>query len=187
MSARDGAVVVQRPNPPNGSVAGAHAARGLRERLIGRELPDLDLTTSDAIRLPLRAHVSGRVVLYFAAGHSESDPDDRAADGDIAQHRGYVEHAAAFAQLGAKVFGISAQNRDDLRACMDALAVRHIMFSDPELAVAHALCLPSTAARRRYHRIALLADDGIIQATFGPSADETAGCAEQPLAWLRGR
>jgi peroxiredoxin len=188
VSTQDGAVAVQRPNPPNGSVGAAHAAHGLRERLTGQQLPDLDLTTSDAIRLPLRAHVSGLVVLYFTAGHSASDRDEGAAHRDIAQHRGYVAHSATFAQLGAKVFGVSTQHRDHLRACMDSLAVRHIMFSDPELAIADALSLPSTDADARgYRRIALVADNGIIQATFGPSADEMAGGAEQPLAWLRGR
>lgn len=184
----EGLVVAPRPPRP-GSVGAAHAAHGLRERLTGQQLPDLDLTTSDAIRLPLRAHVSGLVVFYFTAGHSESDRHQRAAHRDIAQHRGYVAHSATFAQLGAKVFGVSTQHRDHLRACMDSLAVRHIMFSDPELAIADALSLPSTGAdaRRGYHRIALVTDNGIIQATFGPSADETAGGAEQPLAWLRGR
>jgi peroxiredoxin len=187
VSAQDGAVAVERPNPPTGSNGAAHTARRLREHLTGQQLPDLDLTTSDAIRLPLRAHVSGLVVVYFVAGHTDYDPEDGTADRDIAQHGGYVEHSATFAQLGAKVFGVSSQDRDHLRACVDSLAVRHIMFSDPEFAIAHALSLPSTGARRRYQRIALVADNGIIQATFGPSADETAGGAEQPLAWLRGR
>jgi peroxiredoxin len=147
------------------------------------------LTTSDAVRVSLRHHVSGLVVLYFTPGEKEGAAwVDGIPTRDAAQHRGYVKRGSALDGFNARVFCISSEPREHLQRIASYLEVRHITFSDPELVVAQSIGLPTVedGGVSRYRRVVLVAKDGLIERTFGPLPDsDAAGSAHQVLTWLQ--
>jgi len=58
-------------NPLRVRMREAEEVRRLIARLVGLRLPDVTLTTCQAMQLPLLSHVSGRVAIYFVPGDKE--------------------------------------------------------------------------------------------------------------------
>jgi peroxiredoxin len=165
----------------------AERARLFMARLRGRRLPDVELTTSESMRLPLLASVSALVVFYFVAGEDDETWIDGRATPDASQHRGYVNHGRTFEEMGVKILGVSCQPEATLARIKWSLEASHTIFSDPELILGQALELPMTqdGNTKRYHRMALVASGGTIHKGFGPLSDnEAAGSARQVMTWI---
>jgi peroxiredoxin len=155
--------------------------------LRGRRLPDVELTTSDSMCLPLRAHISALVVFYFVAGESDAAWVDGRLTPDASQHLGYASCLDAFQKMGVRVFGVSCQPAEILKRIVRSLEITHIVFSDPDLVLAQALGMPTVrdGDTRRYRRTALVVHGGLIHKALGPLSDsEAAGNARQVLAWM---
>jgi peroxiredoxin len=168
----------------------ADKTKQLAPRLCGQQLPDIDLVASDGTDVPLNDYASGRAIVYFVPGQANGA---RTVNGiltrDAAQHRGYVRLASDFERVRAKVFCVGSQPRNDLTRVGLGVRAEHFMFSDPALALAGALGLPTdppdATQEERYRRTVLIARDGLIEAVFGPLSDsDAAGSAQQALNWL---
>lgn len=178
-----------RPNPAR---ARAHELREIGQlsaRLRMQELPDIELSASDSMRVPLRAHTAGLVAVYFVPGEQDGVAwVDGHPTVDAAQHRGYVNREAAFAELKVRVFCVSAQPVEHLKRMKDELDAKHLMFSDPEMLMADALglpALPDGVGNTCYRRLAVVADGGRIRGVFPVFQDcEAAASARQVLTWL---
>jgi peroxiredoxin len=165
----------------------AERTRLLTARLRGWRLPDVELTTSESMRLPLLASVSALVVFYFVAGKDNETWIDGHATPDASQHRGYVNHGRTFEEMGVKIFGVSCQSEATLARIKWSLGASHTIFSDPELLLGQALELPMTqdGYTKRYPRMALVASGRTIHKGFGPFSDnEAAGSARQVMTWI---
>jgi peroxiredoxin len=184
----EGESLVQRPNPLHARAREIEEVRRLSAGLHDRDLPAVELTTTTLMRIPLQAHLSGLVVVYFVPGEMDGSAwVDGHPTLDAAQHRGYVNRRDAFDDMRVKVFAVSSQSVEDLGRMKQDLEVAHLMFSDPELLVGHALGLPTVqdGGTSRYRRIALVADGGRIRAVFPALQDnQAAASARQVLAWI---
>jgi peroxiredoxin len=177
-----------RPNPARARLRELKDTERLSALLRTRELPDIELTTSDSLRVPLRSHVSGLVVMYFVPGEGDGSAwVDGHPTPDAAQHRGYVNRRESFDEMGVKVFCVSSQSIEDLSRMRRELEVAHFMFSDPDMLVAQALDLPTAQddGKLRYRRLALAADGGRIRGVFPAFQDsEAAASARQVSTWI---
>lgn len=182
---------VCRPNPARVRLRELVDTERLSVRLRTQELPDVELTTSDSMRVPLRAHVSGLLVIYFVPGEGDGSAwVDGHPTLDAAQHRGYVNRRKSLREMGVKVFCVSSQSVEDLSRARRDLEVTHFLFSDPDMLVAHALGLPTTqdGTKVRYRRLALAADGGRIRGVFPAFQDtEAAASARQVSTWIRAK
>jgi len=189
VSTNDRSVATQRLNPLRARMRDAEVATRLSADLHGQLLPDVELTTCDGVCVPLRAHVSGLLVTYLVPGGQDGASwIDGVPTRDAAQHRGYVKRRAVFEQLDARAYCVSSQPQDELRRIAHFIEAQHLMFSDPELAFATALGLPTVrdSGVTRHRRVTLVSIDGRIERAFGPLSDsDAAGSAQQVLTWLQ--
>lgn len=185
----EGESLVRRPNPLRAHAREIEEVRKLSAGLHDRDLPAVELITTASMRVPLQAHLSGLVVVYFVPGEMDGSAwVDGHPTLDAAQHRGYVNRRAAFDDMGVKVFAVSSQSVEDLGRMERDLEVSHLMFSDPELLLGHALGLPTVqdgVGNKHYRRLALVAEGGHIRGVFPAFQDsEAPASARQVLTWL---
>jgi peroxiredoxin len=164
------------------------------EALVGRELPRLELDSTTG-RVDLYELARQRLVLFIyphATGLPEPPvPDwDRipGARGCTAQSCGFRDHYHRLRGLGAEVAGLSVQTVSEQREFAARIGLLYRLISDPDLALAAALGLPSFTASRRtfYRRLALVAESGVIVEVFDPTAAPGENAAEI-VAWLASR
>jgi len=101
---------------------------------------------------------------------------------------GYRDLHAEFVALGAAVFGLSTQDTAYQRELAERLGVRFPILSDEQLALTHALRLPTmdVAGMTLNKRLAWIARDGVIERVFYPVFPPDRN-AEVVLAALRER
>lgn len=160
--------------------------RRLSERLVGQELPDVELVVaSHSLTIPLRQHLIGVTILYFVPGENEGRAwHGDAPTPDASQHRGYVRREPDFAKRGAKVMGVASQPTEELLRIGRFLRANHMLLSDEQLGLACALGLP-TDEQNHYRRVVLVADGQRITKMFlAAEHHEAAGSARGVLAWL---
>ena len=160
--------------------------RRLAARLQGQELPNAKLVVAThGTRVPLLQHLSGLTVLYFIPGEREGNAwVGGIPTPDASQHFGYVQRNDEFEALGVKVMGVASQPSEHLGRISRFLRMDHLLLSDPELQLAHALKLP-TDEHGLYRRIALLANRRRITRMFlALDNSEAAVSARQVLARL---
>ena len=157
---------------------------GAADHLLGRDMPVLRLSTSDGCDIDLSALGPGRTVIYLypLTGRPGVDlPDGWDA---IPGARGFTE----LQQAGAVgVYGLSSQSADYQREVVKRLHLPFVMISDPGLALADRLGLPTFSAPghdRLYARLTLVVTDGRIEHVFYPIFPPNTH-SEQVLAWLR--
>jgi peroxiredoxin len=175
-------------NPLRVHMQEAEEAKRLATRLVGLRLPDVTLTTSQSMRLPLLSHVSGRVAIYFVPGDKEGPYEDGRPTPDSAQHRGFVNRLGSFNTMGVTIMCVSGQPLSAVQRIGHYFDFSHFMFSDPEFLVAEALGLPTSQKgdARYYRRITLVTNGGQIERVFFPIADgDAAGNARQIKAWMQ--
>jgi peroxiredoxin len=175
-------------NPLRVQMREAEEAKRLTARLVGLRLPDVTLTTSKSMRLPLLSHVSGRVAIYFVPGDKEGPYENGRPTPDSGQHRGFVNRLGSFATMGVTIMCVSNQPLSAVQRVGHYFDFSHFMFSDPELLVAEALDLPTTqkGETRYYRRLTLVTNGGRIEKVFYPISDgDAAGNARQIKAWMQ--
>jgi peroxiredoxin len=170
---------------------------GAADHLPGLPMPSLRLPASDGRGVDLAAPGSGRTILYVYPLTGRPGVDLPAgwdaipgARGCSPEACGFRDHFADLQAAGAaRVWGLSSQDPDYQAEAVERLHLPFAMLSDPQLALADALGLPTFAAPghdRLYARLTLVIRDGAIEHVFYPIFPPDAH-AQQVLDWLRAK
>ena len=158
-------------------------------------MPRLALSTSDGNSVDLAALPQGRTVIYLYPLTGRPGVDLPVGWDSIPGARGCSTEACSFRdhyhelhQAGAAaIYGMSSQSPEYQAEVDERLRLPFQMLSDPELAMADALDLPTFAApgyNRLYSRLTLIVNTRSIEHVFYPIFPPNAH-AEQVLDWFR--
>jgi peroxiredoxin len=167
---------------------------GAANHLPGMAVPALTLTGTAGSRVALDDLPPGRTVLYLypMSGRPGVDLPDGwdqipGARGCTPEACAFRDHHADLLAAGASaVYGLSSQDTDYQAELAERLHLPFEILSDPALALADALRLPTFTAdgSRLYARLTLIVADGRIEHAFYPIFPPD-GHAAEVLAWLR--
>jgi peroxiredoxin len=167
---------------------------GAAAHLPSLAMPALSLTGSDGITVNLADLGPGRTIIYLypLTGRPGVDlpqgwdaiPGARGCSTEACDFR---DHFADLRRAGAsQVYGLSSQDADYQAEVVERLHLPFEMLSDPQLALADALNLPTFSAPghdRLYSRLTLVVRNGHIEHVFYPIFPPNTH-AQQVLAWL---
>jgi peroxiredoxin len=167
---------------------------GAAAHLPGLAMPALSLTASDGNTVNLADLGPGRTIIYLypLTGRPGVDlpqgwdaiPGARGCSTEACDFR---DHFADLRRAGAsQVYGLSSQDADYQAEVVERLHLPFEMLSDPQLALADALNLPTFSAPghdRLYSRLTLVVRNGHIEHVFYPIFPPNTH-AQQVLAWL---
>lgn len=163
--------------------------------LPGTRLPRLTLrsTSGDLVDL---ADLSGTTVVYCYPRTGRPDRDLPEGWDEIPGARGCTPESCAFrdhygelGELGAQVFGLSAQDTEYQREAKERLGLPFDLLSDGRLEFAGALDLPTfeVEGMKLIKRLTLIVEDGWVEHVFYPVFPPGEN-AEEVIEWLkRGR
>ena len=167
---------------------------GAADHLEGAELPALSLPATSGDALDLGEAARGTLVLYvYPRTGRPGEPlpegwnDIPGARGCTPQSCAFRDHFGELRTLGADVLGISAQPLPDQIEFAERVELPYPILSDPELALADALALPTfeVAGMRLYRRLTVVARAGRIVKAFYPVFPPDRNAADV-VAWLQG-
>jgi peroxiredoxin len=165
---------------------------GAADHLVGSAVPALALSSTAGHEINLREAAEATLVLYLyprTARPGESLPpgwnDIPGARGCTPQSCAFRDHFAELRSLSADVLGLSAQPLADQVELAERVGLPYPILSDPQLALAEALRLPTfeVAGMRLYRRLTLIAREGRIEKTFYPVFPPDRNAADV-VAWL---
>jgi peroxiredoxin len=165
---------------------------GAADHLTGMAIPALSLpsTADDAIDLAAAAQVTLVLYCYPRTGRPGEAPPSGwdeipGARGCTPQACAFRDHHAELDQLGARVLGLSAQPIDEQREFAQRVRLPYPLVSDPGLALARALDLPTFTfgPLRLYRRLTLIARDTRVAKVFYPVFPPDRNAADV-TAWL---
>jgi peroxiredoxin len=175
-------------------------ARGCAAQLLSAKRPEDPARRLAGVRMPLAGlqQVSGGdwspgdgdaewVAYYLYPGASTSPEDAREGPAaDRAQHHAFSAERERLAVYGVRIAGVSSQTPQEQFDTITANRIDHVMLSDPDLALAHTLDLPTFEhdARSWYRRLTLLTHAGEIRWVFYPIENATAN-PRQVITWLQ--
>jgi peroxiredoxin len=166
---------------------------GAAAHLTGARVPAVTLRATDGSMVDVAA-LPGRTVLY--AYPRTGRPDEAALDpgwdqipgarGCTPQACGFRDHHDELAAAGARVLGLSTQDTAYQLEAVQRLHLPFAMLSDEQLALTHALRLPTmeVAGTVLLRRITLVIDDGVVTRVWYPVFPPDTH-AEDVVAWLR--
>lgn len=166
---------------------------GAADHLEGRAVPALALPSTSGGQVDLsEAAAEGTLVLYLyprtgrpGEALPEGWDDIPGARGCTPQSCAFRDHFSELDSLGADVLGLSAQLLADQIEFAERVGLPYPILSDPELALADALRLPTfgVAGMRLYRRLTLVAREGRIDKVFYPVFPPDRNAADV-VAWL---
>lgn len=167
---------------------------GAAGHLPGVRMPDLTLSTSDGNTVSLAELGAGRTVIYLypLTGRPGVDLPDGwdtipGARGCSTEACDFSNHFDQLRQAGAeRVYGMSSQDPDYQDEVVQRLRLPFTMISDPALALADALRLPTFSAPghdRLYSRLTLIVRDSMVEHVFYPIFPPNTH-AQQVLDWI---
>ena len=169
---------------------------GAGDHLRGAAMPALVLRDTGGKEVALDRLAPGRTVIYLypLSGRPGVDLPDGwdaipGARGCTPEACGFRDHHADLQAAGADaVYGLSSQSTDYQVELADRFGLPFPILSDPELALAEALDLPTFEAggERLFSRLTMIVTDGRIEHAFYPIFPPDQHAAEV-LEWLRGR
>jgi len=167
---------------------------GAADHLPGASMPRLVLRDTGGNEVALDRLGPGRTVIYLypLSGRPGVDLPDGwdaipGARGCTPEACGFRDHHADLQAAGADaVYGLSSQSTDYQAELADRLGLPFPMLSDPELALAEALDLPTFEAsgEQLFSRLTVVVADGRIEHAFYPIFPPDQHAAEV-LEWLR--
>ena len=168
---------------------------GAADHLPGLAMPALVLRATSGDEVALDRLGPGRTVLYIypLSGRPGVDLPDGwdsipGARGCTPEACGFRDHHADLQAAGARaVYGLSSQSTEYQAELATRLGLPFAILSDPDLALADALNLPTFEAggERLFSRLTLIVADGRIEHAFYPIFPPDRHAAEV-LDWLRG-
>ncbi len=164
---------------------------GAADHLTGKRLPSVALRSTAGNVVDLSALSSVTVAYCFPL---MGRPDSEMPQGwdEIPGARGYTPQSCAFRDhhaelrgLGARVFGISAQDSAFQKKIAERLHLPFELLSDEDLILAEALSLPTFEVEGMVllKRLTMVIDDGRIEKVFYPVFPPNEN-AEEVLEWL---
>ena len=165
------------------------------DHLPGSAMPPLVLRDTGGNEVALDQLGPGRTVIYIypLSGRPGVDLPDGwdaipGARGCTPEACGFRDHHADLQAAGARaVYGLSSQSREYQAELAARLGLPFSILSDPELALAAALDLPTFDAggERRFSRLTMIVTGGRIEHAFYPIVPPDRHAAEVK-EWLRG-
>lgn len=161
---------------------------GAADHLTGMTLPQLTLDSSQG-----PVDVSELEVLYvYPRSGKPGEPSLPGWDsipgarGCTPQSCAFRDHAAEFAELGARVAGLSVQSLADQVEFAERNHMPYPVIADPALRLSETLGLPTfdVAGHTLYKRLALVSESGRIVKVFYPVFPPDRNAADV-VAWLR--
>jgi peroxiredoxin len=168
---------------------------GAASHLEGMTMPRLELPTTDGFGTDLAKAARDRLVLYIypRTGVPGEEPiqgwdEIPGARGCTPQACAFRDHFGEIAVLGARVIGLSVQSTAEQLEFAQRVGLPYPLASDPVLALADELRLPTFEAggRRLYKRLTLIAEHDRIVKVFYPVFPPDRN-ADEVLEWLRSR
>lgn len=166
---------------------------GAADHLVGASLPPVALAASDGRTVRLDRAAATRTVVYAFPRMSPPGEPPLVADWDAIpgargctpQACGFRDHHEQLRGAGVELFGLSTQDGPTLRQAVDRLRLPFALLSDAELALTHALGLPTftVAGRTLLRRLTMAVTGGIIQRVWYPVFPPDRHAAEV-VAWL---
>jgi peroxiredoxin len=166
---------------------------GAADHLEGMRMPPLELPTTDGLGVDLADAAAERLVLYVYPRTGVPGEEPIVGWDEIPGARGCTPQACAFrdhfdqlAALDARLLGLSVQTTAEQLEFAGRVGLPYPLASDPMLAVAAALSLPTfeVAGRPLYKRITLIAEHGKIVKVFYPVFPPDRNATEV-IEWLR--
>jgi peroxiredoxin len=168
---------------------------GAAAHLSGAELPDLSLPATDGTDVGLREAGKDLLVLYvYPRTGTPGEPLPPGWD-EIPGARGCTPQNCSFRdlhgdlrELGAAVYGLSAQPLSEQREFAEREAMPYPLLNDSGLGLEEALGLPTFEAggMRLYKRLTAIAIGGRIEKVFYPVFPPDRNAADV-VGWLRAR
>jgi peroxiredoxin len=166
---------------------------GAADHLPGLAVPAVALPATTGEPIDLAVAAAGTLVLscYPRTGRPGEDPPPGwdaipGARGCTPQACAFRDHHAELAGLGASMLGLSAQPLQEQVEAAGRLRLPYPLLSDPGLALAAAMRLPTfqVGRQRLYRRLTLVARAGRVVEVFYPVFPPDRNAAEV-AAWLR--
>jgi len=166
---------------------------GACKHLPGMRMPSLTLASTAGRLVDVGALPPGRTVIYcYPMTGVPGRPLPAGWDlipgarGCTPQSCGFRDHHGELAELGAGVFGLSAQTSEYQREMAERLHLPFEVLSDAELRLVRALSLPlfEVEGMQLIKRLTLVVRDGVIEHVFYPVFPPDRSAAEV-LDWLR--
>jgi peroxiredoxin len=166
---------------------------GACDHLPGMRVPDIALRSTGGRDVSL-ASLPGWTVVYTYPRTGENGlaplpgwDEIPGARGCTPQTCGFRDHYRELTQLGAAVFGMSTQTTEYQREMVERLHVPFEVLSDADLAMTHALRLPTFTFREMtlVKRITMFLRDGVIEHVIYPVFPPDRS-AEEAVRWLAG-
>lgn len=162
---------------PDWTTIPAPADDGAAQHLLGKTLPDVDLTLTNGQVRDLST-LRGLTVIYIypMTGSPDGDAPDGwdaipGARGCTPQSCAFRDHFAELTELGVDhLFGLSVQDTDWQREAKERLRLPFELISDVDLAFGKALDLPTFHADGKtfLKRMTLIVRDGVIEDVIYP-------------------
>ncbi len=166
---------------------------GASDHLPGMRMPAIALRSTRGRDVVL-ASVPGWTVVYTypRTGEDGLAPppgwnEIPGARGCTPQTCGFRDHYHELTELGAAVFGMSTQTSEYQREMIERLHVPFEVLSDADLAMVHALRLPTFTFREMtlMKRLTMFLRDGVIEHVIYPVFPPDRS-AEEAVRWLEG-
>ena len=164
---------------------------GAADHLPGKRLPSVALKSTAGNVVDLSALAGVTVAYCFPMmGRPDSEmpqgwDEIPGARGCTPQSCAFRDHHAELRSLGARIFGISAQESAFQKKIAERLHLPFELLSDEDLILAEALSLPTfeVDGLRLLRRLTLIVADGQIQKVFYPVFPPDKN-AEEVMQWL---
>ena len=164
---------------------------GAADHLSGKRLPSVALKSTARNVVDLSALAGVTVAYCFPMmGRPDSEmpqgwDEIPGARGCTPQSCAFRDHHAELRSLGARIFGISAQESAFQKKIAERLHLPFELLSDEDLILAEALSLPTfeVDGLRLLRRLTLIVADGQIQKVFYPVFPPDKN-AEEVMQWL---
>ena len=149
---------------------------GACDHLPGAKLPDIALTATDGGMVNLSRRPGTTVVYCYPMTGRPGVPlpegwdDIPGARGCTPQSCSFRDHHAELSQLGAAVFGLSAQDTDYQREMAERLHLPFAVLSDSGFGFCDAMGIPTFEAggMRLIRRVTMIVRDGAVEAFHYP-------------------
>lgn len=163
-----------------------HGMRSM-EHLVGMQLPPLALPSTTGGEGGWTALSAGRSVVYLYPGDDSTPEGPQAEPSSCAVQRAiFRDYALDFAAEGARIAGLSSEPHETQVAAAERERLPFPLISDRDCHLADALELPTFLdfGVRRFRRLTLICEAGVVAAAFYPVSPRRS--AAQALGWLNG-
>jgi peroxiredoxin (alkyl hydroperoxide reductase subunit C) len=167
---------------------------GAATHLRGARVPDLRLPSTDGRTVSLARLGKSRTVVYAYPRTGRPGEPELTSDWDLIpgargctpEACGFRDHHDALKAAGADVFGLSTQATSDQQELVARLHLPFAVLSDEDLALAHAMRLPTfdVAGHTLLRRLTMVIRDGRVEHVWYPVFPPDRH-AERVLEWLR--